>query len=143
MLSGSTWQLHEMLCPVGTLSENLYKLGRRIFGRNVRLPRWADIALRGLKYLLLGFFVVVIGGMSTEMLAGVSSIAHDLAVVVDVVGDLEFPIRASGNEGIQVHHRSVLVKKRAGLPARVQGDADDLAEIINRDRFAVGPTERS
>jgi polyferredoxin len=56
------------LCPVGTLSELLWKLGRRIFGRNLRLPRWADIPLRGLKYLLLGFFVFVIGAMFAEAL---------------------------------------------------------------------------
>ncbi len=52
------------LCPVGTLSEYLWRFGRRILGRNFRLPRWADIPLRGLKYLLLGFFVWAIGGMS-------------------------------------------------------------------------------
>jgi polyferredoxin len=56
------------LCPVGTLSETLWKLGRRVFGRNLRLPRWADIPLRGLKYLLLGFFVFIIGAMSAEAL---------------------------------------------------------------------------
>lgn len=54
------------LCPVGTLSEYLWKLGKRVFGRNLHLPKWADIPLRGLKYLLLGFFVFVIGAMSTE-----------------------------------------------------------------------------
>jgi polyferredoxin len=56
------------LCPVGTLSEQLWKLGRRILGRSLRLPRWADIPLRGLKYLLLGFFVFIIGSMSAEAL---------------------------------------------------------------------------
>jgi polyferredoxin len=54
------------LCPVGTLSEILWKLGKAILGRNLRLPRWADIPLRGLKYLLLGFFVLIIGSMSAE-----------------------------------------------------------------------------
>ena len=54
------------LCPVGTLSEWLWKLGRRIFGRNRRLPGWIDIPLRGLKYLLLAFFVVIIGTMSAD-----------------------------------------------------------------------------
>ncbi|HUX27823.1 MAG TPA: 4Fe-4S binding protein [Terracidiphilus sp.] len=54
------------LCPVGTFSEMLWKLGRKVFGRNLRLPRWADIPLRGLKYLLLGFFVFLIGEMSAE-----------------------------------------------------------------------------
>ncbi len=58
------------LCPVGTISEYLWKIGHRFFGRNLRLPRWADIALRGLKYVLLGFFVFVIGAMSAEALDG-------------------------------------------------------------------------
>ncbi len=56
------------LCPVGTVSEYLWKVGRRIFRRNLRLPRWADIVLRGLKYFLLGFFLFVIGAMSAEAL---------------------------------------------------------------------------
>jgi polyferredoxin len=54
------------LCPIGTLSEQLWTLGRKIFGRNFRLPVWVDIPLRGLKYLLLGFFFFVIGTMSAE-----------------------------------------------------------------------------
>ena len=56
------------LCPVGTFSEFLWKLGRRVYGRNLRLPRWIDVALRGLKYLLLGLFVAVIGAMSAAAL---------------------------------------------------------------------------
>ncbi len=58
------------LCPVGTLCEYLWKLGRGVFGRNIRLPRWADLPLRALRYVLLAFFVVVIAGMSAEALAG-------------------------------------------------------------------------
>lgn len=48
------------LCPVGTLSEMAHKLGLRIFGRNFRVWRWLDITLRGIKYLLLLFFVKII-----------------------------------------------------------------------------------
>ncbi|HEU5402353.1 MAG TPA: 4Fe-4S binding protein [Terriglobales bacterium] len=51
------------LCPVGTFSEYLWKLGRRTFRRNFSLPRWLDLPLRGLKYLLLGLFVYVIAKM--------------------------------------------------------------------------------
>jgi polyferredoxin len=57
------------LCPIGTLSEYLWKLGHKLFRRNWALPRWLDIPLRGLKYLLLGFFVWIIGKMSAEALA--------------------------------------------------------------------------
>jgi polyferredoxin len=56
------------LCPVGTASETLWKLGRRVFGRNFHVPRWLDGQLRGLKYLLLGFFVFVIAWMPAEAL---------------------------------------------------------------------------
>ena len=56
------------LCPVGTLSEWLWQGGRALFGRNFELPRWLDIPLRGLKYVLLGFFVWAIAGMSADAL---------------------------------------------------------------------------
>jgi polyferredoxin len=56
------------LCPVGTLSEYLWKLGRRLFWRNLVLPRLLDIPLRGIKYLLMAFFMVIIGGMSAAAL---------------------------------------------------------------------------
>jgi polyferredoxin len=52
------------LCPVGTISEYLWKLGRETFRRNFRLPKWADYPLRALKYILLGLFLYAVGGMS-------------------------------------------------------------------------------
>ena len=52
------------LCPIGTVSEYLWQAGKRLFGRNLNLPRWLDLPLRGLKYLLLGFFVWAISTMS-------------------------------------------------------------------------------
>ena len=58
------------LCPVGTLSEYLWQAGRKLFRRNFHLPRWLDIPLRGLKYLLLGFFVWAVSSMSAEAIAG-------------------------------------------------------------------------
>jgi len=45
------------VCPVGTLSELLGGVGRTLLGRTWLLPRWLDIPLRSLKYLLLAFFV--------------------------------------------------------------------------------------
>ena len=56
------------LCPVGTLSESLWMLGQKIFGRNLRVPRWLDYPLRALKYLLLAFFLVAILGMGAQEL---------------------------------------------------------------------------
>lgn len=49
------------ICPVGTLWEGAAAVGRRVnSGRNVRLPRWLDIAGRMLRYVIgFGFFAFV------------------------------------------------------------------------------------
>jgi ferredoxin len=52
------------ICPVGLLSDLLARLGVRLFGRTFRPWRWLDLPLRGLKYLLLGFFVWAIANMT-------------------------------------------------------------------------------
>jgi polyferredoxin len=52
------------LCPIGTLSEALWRLGRKIFQQNFQLPRWMDLPLRSLKYLMMGFFLFAVATMS-------------------------------------------------------------------------------
>jgi polyferredoxin len=54
------------LCPVGTLSEALWKLGRKLIGRSLQLPRWLDLPLRSLKYLLMSVFLFAVGMMSAD-----------------------------------------------------------------------------
>jgi len=56
------------LCPIGTLSEWLWQGGREMFKRNLQAPRWLDIPLRGLKYLLLGFFGYAVATMTAAEL---------------------------------------------------------------------------
>jgi polyferredoxin len=53
-------------CPVGTISEQLWKFGRRVFHRNWTIYRWLDVSLRSVKYLLLGFFLFAAFTMSVE-----------------------------------------------------------------------------
>ena len=48
------------LCPVGFISELHWKLGRVLFGENLRVPKFLDWPLRSLKYLLLFFFLYAI-----------------------------------------------------------------------------------
>jgi polyferredoxin len=52
------------LCPVGTVSEWLWRFGRKVSRENIHLPRWADVGLRSLKYVLLGLFFYAVGSMS-------------------------------------------------------------------------------
>ncbi len=54
------------LCPVGTISEYLWRLGKNVFGRNFTLPHGIDVALRGLKYLLLSLFIYAVAHMPVE-----------------------------------------------------------------------------
>jgi polyferredoxin len=73
------------LCPVGTVSEYLWKLGRKIFRRNLLLPHWLDLLLRSLKYLLLAFFLWVIARMPLEALAAFLSSPYGMIADVKML----------------------------------------------------------
>jgi polyferredoxin len=70
------------LCPVGTVSEWLWKLGERVLGRTFALPRWLDVPLRSLKYVLLGLFLWAVGSMSVEAIH--AFLASPYGIVADV-----------------------------------------------------------
>ena len=48
------------ICPVGTVSEALWKTGKKISGRNYVVPKYADYILRSVKYILMSFFLYTI-----------------------------------------------------------------------------------
>lgn len=73
------------LCPVGTFSEFLWNIGRRAFGRTLRIPKWFDIPLRGLKYVLLALFVAVIGVMSAAALEDFMATPYGLVADVKML----------------------------------------------------------
>ena len=70
------------LCPVGTISEYLWRAGRRLFRRNFQIWRGLDIPLRGLKYILLGFFVWAVSSMSAQAIG--AFMRSDYGVIADV-----------------------------------------------------------
>jgi polyferredoxin len=78
------------LCPVGTVSEYLGKLGKKLFGRNFHLPRWGDIPLRGLKCLLLGFFVWAVSSMSANAIAAFLRSPYGLVADVKMLNFFRF-----------------------------------------------------
>ena len=71
------------ICPVGTLSELFWKGGFSLFRRNLRPPRWLDIPLRGVKYLLLAFFLysILIAMPPGQVQAFIQSDYHKVADV--------------------------------------------------------------
>ena len=70
------------LCPVGR-SQNIYgKLGRKVFKRTLVVPKWLDVPLRGLKYVLLAFFAYIVFTMPALDLG--SFLASPFGIVADV-----------------------------------------------------------
>ncbi len=86
------------LCPVGTISEYLWMWGKKLFRRNWRIPRAGDIALRSLKYILMGLFLYAVGSMSLE---GIKSFLDGPYGVVADVKMLNF-FRFMGVTGVVV-----------------------------------------
>jgi polyferredoxin len=78
------------LCPVGTISEYLWRLGRTVFRRNFHVPRWVDIPLRGLKYLLLGFFVWAVSSMSANAIAAFMQSPYGIVADVKMLNFFRF-----------------------------------------------------
>jgi polyferredoxin len=70
------------LCPIGTISERLWKYGRKTFGRVFFPPRWLDVPLRALKYLLLALFVWAVATMSAASVK--SFLASPYGLIADV-----------------------------------------------------------
>jgi polyferredoxin len=73
------------LCPIGTLSEWLWQGGQALCGRTWLPPRWLDIALRGLKYLLLAFFGYAVASMSPEAIAAFLTSPYGLVADVKML----------------------------------------------------------
>jgi len=70
------------ICPIGYISESLYQFGAKIPDRNFTFPKWIDVPLRSLKYLLLAFFLITISMMSVTELN--SFIHSDYNKVADI-----------------------------------------------------------
>lgn len=70
------------ICPVGFVSEMTGALGKKLMPKYWKIPRWLDIPLRSLKYLLLLFFANAIFSMTAVEL-GVF-LNSDYNIVADI-----------------------------------------------------------
>ena len=71
------------ICPIGTISEWLWQSGQAVLGRTFTIPRWFDIPLRALKYILFALFVYVVVTMP------VSEIREFLGSPYGIVADVK------------------------------------------------------
>ncbi|MEA5076414.1 MAG: 4Fe-4S binding protein [Coriobacteriia bacterium] len=81
------------ICPVGTLWEGAAAIGRRLLGgRNIRLPRWLDIAGRGFRYVLgFGFFAFV-GMVSVPEAVGFRELPYMWVADIKIIEGFGQPI---------------------------------------------------
>jgi polyferredoxin len=70
------------ICPVGTISEWLWQTGRILFKRSITPPRWLDLGLRSLKYVLLSLFIYVVVVMPVPEIR--AFLGGDYGLVADV-----------------------------------------------------------
>ena len=78
------------LCPIGTVSERLWKLGRETFGRSFLAPKWLDLPLRMLKYALLGAFFYAVLSMHVADLTGFLASPYGLIADVKMLNFFRF-----------------------------------------------------
>lgn len=56
------------ICPIGTISEMAHRSGQRL-GVTIKPPRFIDIPLRSLKYILLAVFVLIVISMDAASIS--------------------------------------------------------------------------
>ena len=64
------------ICPVGTIWEAAALLGRKLMGRNLRVPKWLDLAGRSLRYLLGGAALFFLASVSIQEAVSFRSIPY-------------------------------------------------------------------
>lgn len=74
------------ICPFGFLEELLVRLAVRVLPKKLKMPRWLDIILRSLKYVLLGFFIGgVFWGMSAEAASSFLNLPYNKVVDIEML----------------------------------------------------------
>ncbi len=71
------------ICPLGTISELIYKIGLKIFGRNFTMHRYLDYFLRSIKYLFL-FLVFYLSFVKLDVRAIESFLGNSYWKVADI-----------------------------------------------------------
>lgn len=64
------------VCPVGTTWEIFGAVGRKVFGKNIKLPKWLDLTLRGLRYLITFIFFFWLASVSVQEAVGFRSLPY-------------------------------------------------------------------
>lgn len=81
------------VCPVGTLWEAAAALGRTMLGgRNVRLPKWLDVAGRAFRYVLGVAFFGFVGMVSLQEAVGFRELPYMWVADIKIIEGFGHPV---------------------------------------------------
>jgi polyferredoxin len=148
------------LCPVGTISEYLWRFGRKVFRRNFFIPRRLDVVLRSLKYLLLSLFLYAVVSMPMaaihQFLESPYGVVDDVKMLnffrdLGIVGVAVMAVLAGGSILVQnfwcryfCPYGALMGLASLGSPLRIRRDADlciDCAKCVKACPSAL-PVDR-
>jgi polyferredoxin len=80
------------ICPVGTVWEGAAATGRTLLGRNIRLPKWLDIAGRALRYLIAAMFFSFVGLVSVSEAVGFRQLPYMWVADIKIIQGFGNPL---------------------------------------------------
>jgi len=80
------------ICPVGTVWEAFAALGRRLFGRNFHLPKWADIAGRVVRFVLAALVVLALMSVSLAEAVAFRTLPYMWTADLKILGIMIQPV---------------------------------------------------
>lgn len=81
------------ICPVGTVWEACAALGRKLLGgRNIRLPKWLDIAGRAFRFLLAAAVVGILVSVPIAEAVGFRSLPYMMVADLKTIGLMLTPV---------------------------------------------------
>lgn len=73
------------ICPVGTLWEACGAVGRKLFGRNIALPKWLDIVFRVLRYAITFMFFFWLASVSIQEATGFRTLPYMFIADIKII----------------------------------------------------------
>lgn len=81
------------ICPLGTVWEGAAAFGRRLLGgRNVRLPRWLDVAGRSVRYLIAGMALLFLSMVSLPEALGFRELPYMWVADIKIIEGFANPL---------------------------------------------------
>lgn len=79
------------ICPLGTFWEAWSALGRKLFGRNIKLPKWLDYAFRAIRYAIAFMFFFWLASVSIQEATGFRTLPYMFIADIKIIKSFMTP----------------------------------------------------